>query len=95
MLGATLVTIAGRAWLVVLPAHMRGNVENPCIGLLVFVAVPIVFFLGLILIPIGVVLGKRRIAAGLAPLPDRPAAWRRITVFFGVMTVANIVIGSR
>jgi hypothetical protein len=95
MLGATLVTIAGCAWLFALPAHMRGSVDNPYIGLLVFVAIPIVFLLGLILIPIGVVLGKRRIAAGLATLPDRPAAWRRVPIFFGVMTVANILIGSQ
>jgi hypothetical protein len=70
-------------------------VENPYIGLLVFIAIPIVFFLGLVLIPIGVWMGKRRIAAGLAELPDRQAVWRRVTIFFGVMTVANILIGSQ
>src|SRR5260370_37864991 len=95
MLGVTLVTLAGCAWLFARPAHMRGRVENPYIGLLVFVAIPIVFFLGLLLIPIGVWMGKRRIAAGLAQLPDRQAVWRRVTIFFGVMTAANILIGSQ
>lgn len=95
MLGVTLVTLAGCAWLFALPAHAGGRVDNPYIGLLVFIAIPIVFFLGLALIPIGIALGKRRIAAGLATLPDRSAVWRRVTVFFGVMTVANILIGSQ
>jgi hypothetical protein len=40
-------------------------------------------------------MGKRRIAAGLTQLPDRQAVWRRVTIFFGVMTVANILIGSQ
>jgi nitrate/TMAO reductase-like tetraheme cytochrome c subunit len=95
MLGVTLVSLAGCAWLFALPAHARGNVDNPYIGLLVFIAIPIVFFLGLALIPIGIALGKRQIAAGLAELPDRRAAWRRVTIFFGVMTVANVLIGSQ
>jgi hypothetical protein len=95
MLGVTLVTLAGCSWLFALPAHMRGRVENPYIGLLVFIAIPIVFFLGLVLIPIGVWMAKRRIAAGLGELPDRQAVWRRVGVFFGVMTVANILIGSQ
>jgi formate-dependent nitrite reductase cytochrome c552 subunit len=95
MLGVALVTLAGCAWLFALPAHMHGRADNPYIGLLVFIAIPIVFFLGLALIPIGIWIGKRRIAAGLAQLPDRPAALRRVTIFFGVMTVANILIGSQ
>jgi hypothetical protein len=95
MLGVTLVTLAGCAWLFALPAHMRGRVDNPYIGLLVFIAIPIVFFLGLAVIPIGIWMGKRRIGAGLTQLPDRQAVWRRVTIFFGVMTVANILIGSQ
>ena len=55
----------------------RGNVGNPYIGLLVFIAIPIVFFAGLALIPIGIMLwrsaGSRRrsrlcrIASRLSP----------------------------
>src|SRR5205823_5454734 len=54
MLGVTLVTLAGCSWLLLLPAHMRGHVDNPYIGLLVFIAIPVFFFLGLALIPIGI-----------------------------------------
>ena len=95
MLGSALVTLAGFSWLFVLPAHVRGQVGNPYIGLLVFIAIPAVFLLGLIMIPIGIALGKRRAAAGLAAFPDARVAWRRAAVFFGVMTVANVVIASQ
>jgi formate-dependent nitrite reductase cytochrome c552 subunit len=95
MLGVALVTLAGFSWLFALPADIRGHVENPYIGLLVFIAIPAVFFAGLILIPIGILLGKRRVTQRLATLPDRRSAWRRAGIFFAVMTLANVVIGSQ
>ena len=53
MLGTALVTTAGFSWLLVLPMQVRGHASNPYIGLLVFIAIPVVFCLGLALIPIG------------------------------------------
>ncbi len=95
MAGVALVTLAGFSWLFVLPQNIRGNVGNPYIGLLVFMAIPAVFFSGLALIPIGIALGRRRSATGLSAEPDRRAAWRRAGTFFVVMTLANLVIGSQ
>jgi nitrate/TMAO reductase-like tetraheme cytochrome c subunit len=96
MLGAALVTLAGFSWLFVLPLNLRGaGVNNPYIGLLVFIAIPIVFFAGLVLIPIGVALAKRKVVASLNEVEDRRLAWRRVGIFFGVMTVANVVIASQ
>jgi nitrate/TMAO reductase-like tetraheme cytochrome c subunit len=98
MLGAALVTLAGFSWLFVLPFNISGHVSNPYIGLLIFIAIPIVFFAGLILIPIGIALGKRKAAENLSAVSDaggRRAAWRRAGIFFGVMTVANVVIASQ
>jgi hypothetical protein len=96
MLGAALVTLAGFSWLFVLPLNIRGGpVSNPYIGLLVFIAIPIVFFAGLILIPIGIALAKRNVVENLSEVEDRRMAWRRAGVFFGVMTVANVVIASQ
>jgi hypothetical protein len=95
MLGVTLVTLAGCSWLFLLPVHMRGHVDNPYIGLLVFIAVPVFFFAGLALIPIGVALTRRRWAASLDTVPDRKQAWRRAGAFFALMTMANILIGSQ
>jgi NapC/NirT cytochrome c family, N-terminal region len=95
MAGVALVTLAGFSWIFVLPASLRGRVDNPYIGLLVFIAIPAVFFTGLILIPIGIALGKRRVSQQLANLPDHRTALRRAGVFFAVMTAANLIIGSQ
>ncbi len=95
MAGVALVTLAGFSWLFALPADIRGNVGNPYIGLLTFIAIPIVFFAGLILIPIGIALGRRKAAEALKPPVDRQAAWRRAGLFFAIMTMANLVIGSQ
>jgi hypothetical protein len=95
MAGVTLVTLAGFSWLFVLPANIRGHVGNPYIGLLVFIAIPAVFFVGLALMPIGIALVRRHVAAGFADATDRRAAWRRVGVFFAVMTMANLIIGSQ
>jgi hypothetical protein len=96
MLGAALVTLAGFSWLFVLPLNIRGaGVDNPYIGLLVFIAIPIVFFAGLILIPIGIALARRKVTANLDEAENRRFAWRRVGIFFGVMTVANVVIASQ
>src|SRR5579871_2611491 len=82
MLGVALVTLAGCSWLFVLPAHINGHVENPYIGIFVFLVIPAIFFAGLILIPIGVILAKRRIAAGMAVVHDSRTAWRKTGIFF-------------
>ncbi len=80
---------------ILLPTNLRGRVENPYIGLLLFIAIPIVFFVGLALIPIGIMLAKRRIAAKIGAVPDRASAFRRAGIFFAVMTFANVIIGSQ
>jgi len=95
MLGAALVTLAGFSWLFVLPLNVSGHVSNPYIGLLVFIAIPIVFFAGLALIPIGIALAKRKVTEELNAVENRRTAWRRAGIFFAVMTVANVVIASQ
>jgi nitrate/TMAO reductase-like tetraheme cytochrome c subunit len=95
MAGVSLVTLAGFSWLFVLPANIRGHVENPYIGLLVFIAIPAVFFAGLILIPLGIALSRRRVGATFTDAAERNTAWRRAGVFFAAMTLANIIIGSQ
>jgi len=94
MAGVALVTLAGFSWLFALPVNIRGHVGNPYIGLLVFIAIPVVFFAGLALIPIGIALARRRVAAGF-PNVQRRIAWLRAGVFFTAMTLANIIIGSQ
>jgi len=94
--GVALVTTAGISWLFVLPQQIRGHVSNPYIGIIVFLILPIVFFLGLALIPIGVYLSKRQIRQGLPGAGfDRRAALHRLAWFFGVITLVNVIIGTQ
>lgn len=95
MLGVALVTLAGFSWLFVIPVNMRGQVENPYIGILIFIAIPAIFLVGLVLIPIGIALGRRRVAASLASVSDRKAAMRRAAIFFATMTMVNILIAGQ
>jgi hypothetical protein len=95
LLGAALVTTAGFSWLFVLPVHLRGNASNPYIGLLVFIYIPVIFFLGLALMPVGFYLAKQRVAKGLASKLDRKTSLRRLAIFFGVTTFLNILIGTQ
>jgi hypothetical protein len=95
MLGAALVTTAGISWLFVLPMQVRGNATNPYIGLLVFIAIPVIFCAGLALIPLGVYLGRRRVARGVAVVRGRPEMLRRLAIFLGLTTAANLVIGTQ
>ena len=57
--------------------------------------IPIVFFAGLALIPIGIALAKRKVVDNLNEFEQRQEAWRRVGIFFAVMTVANVVIASQ
>ncbi len=96
LFGVGLVTTAGISWLVVLPQQVRGHVDNPYVGIVLFLILPMVFFAGLALIPIGVYLSKRQIRQGLAePAFDRKTAMRRLAWFFGVTSFLNILIGTQ
>ena len=94
--GVALVTTAGISWLFVLPLQIRGHVDNPYVGIIVFLILPIIFFAGLALIPIGVYLSKRQIREGVAESTfDRKVALRRLAWFFGITTLANLLIGTQ
>jgi NapC/NirT cytochrome c family, N-terminal region. len=96
MLGTALVTAAAVSWLFVLPLQVRGQAENPYIGLVVFIFIPVIFCLGLALIPLGVFLARQRLRRGLAAVQvDRRTALRRLAVFFVTTTVLNVVIASQ
>ena len=95
MIGTALVTLAGFSWLFLLPLHINGHANNPYIGLFAFIVLPMIFFCGLLLIPVGGALDRRRLAQGVSAMADRQAVWRRAGIFFTVMSMANIVIASQ
>ena len=96
LVGLALLATAVISWLFVLPQQIRGHVDNPYLGIVVFLLLPVIFFAGLALIPIGIYLSKRQIRNGLAePTFDRKSALRRIAWFFGITTLLNILIGTQ
>ena len=98
LLGAALVTTAGFSWLFVLPIQLLGHTNNPYIGIVVFIFIPVIFILGLILIALGVFLARRRIGSiehGLLTGAERRIYIRKLILFFAVTTAINIVIGTQ
>lgn len=61
-----MATLAGFSWLFVPPLKLKvRGVENPHIGLLLSIAIPIVLLAGLALIPIGIALARPEVASDL------------------------------
>lgn len=96
LLGLGLIVTALISWLFVLPLQVRGHVENPYIGILVFLIIPLIFFAGLALVPIGITLARRRLRARLASETiDRRDALRRLAVFLAATALLNIIVGTQ
>src|SRR5580765_6120128 len=96
LLGTGLVGTALISWLFVLPLQARGHVENPYIGIVVFMVIPMILVAGLVMVPAGVFLARRRARQRLAErIVDRPGALRRLPVLGGVVSFVNIVVGTQ
>ncbi len=93
VVGSSLATIAGCAW--VFAFVLGGRSANPYVGILIAFVIPTLFFAGLILIPVGAWLARNQIRAGIAVAQSRRVVLRRLAIFFGVMTVVNVVITSQ
>src|SRR5579862_650646 len=101
LIGVVIVTTATVFWLFLLPTTMRGEVHNPYNGILAFLLLPALFFIGLILIPLGIYLRNRKehrrgiYPVDFPPLNFKNLEFRRLITFVGVTTCANIVIASQ
>jgi hypothetical protein len=99
--GMALTTLSAVLFLVVFLADLFGLHTNPYLGIVFFLVLPALFLLGLILIPLGAWLERRRRARGHAPseihwprIDLNNPAQRRIAVLIFALTMANIVIVS-
>jgi hypothetical protein len=96
--GALITTASALAFIALGIAALAGLFNNPYAGLVVFVALPAVFVLGLLLIPAGMWLQKRRLARDPAAPTDWPvfdfrrASVRRTALLITGLTAVNIVI---
>jgi len=99
LFGIWLTTVSSVLFLVVFLADVFGVHTNPYIGILFFLVLPSLFVFGLLLIPAGIVLSRRRERQGRAPAELR---WpivdlnvphqRRLALFILGATVVNIVV---
>ncbi len=97
--GVVLVTTATVLWLAMLPTFIKGEPGNAYTGILEFMMVPGVFFLGLALIPLGIHFYRVSHRNTLPPVfPEidlQNERFRRLLLFVAVTTVLNLVIGAQ
>lgn len=96
LLGLALLATALISSLFVLPQQIHGHFQNPYLGIIVLLVLPIIFFSGLAIVPLGIYLSKRRIREGMREAAfDRKAALHRLAWFFGIVTILNVLIGTQ
>src|SRR5436190_1526125 len=95
-----LTTMSAVVFIIVLLADLFGLHTNPYVGILFFLVLPALFVLGILLIPLGAWIERRRRAAGKPASKDwpridlnQPTQRRAAVIVFG-LTMANIVIVS-
>jgi nitrate/TMAO reductase-like tetraheme cytochrome c subunit len=99
--GVVVVTTTAVLWVALLPTIMRGESHNPYTGILTFLMLPGAFFGGLALIPIGIFWTRRRkVRAGVLPaempaLDFKNIRLRRLFLFVGLTTMANLIIAGQ
>ncbi|HEY7159630.1 MAG TPA: NapC/NirT family cytochrome c, partial [Acidobacteriota bacterium] len=96
LIGLGLIITSLVSFLFILPVHLRTGADNPYIGIVALLIIPMIFFLGLVLVPIGIFLAKRRIKHRIEThITDRRQAVRRLLWFLAIATLVNIVIGTQ
>ncbi len=99
--GVVIVTTAVVFWLFLLPTTLKGEASSPYIGILVFLGLPAPFFAGLIMVPLGIWLKRRREGfSGIYPPDFPPLTWhnselRKLVYFAAATTVVNLAIASQ
>jgi hypothetical protein len=97
--GAVLVSASALLFLFVFLLDLFGMHTNPYLGIVFFLILPGVFVAGLLIIPLGVVLERRRVLRGL-PARQWPRIdlneprQRRIVGVVAVLTLVNVLIVS-
>ena len=99
--GMVLTTVTAVVFIIVLLADLFGLHTNPYVGILFFLVLPALFVLGLLLIPLGAWIERRRRAAGKPPASiDWPRIdlnnqkHRTIALIVFCLTLVNIVLVS-
>jgi hypothetical protein len=101
VIGMVLTTISAVLFLVVFLADLFGLHTNPYVGILFFLVLPGIFLFGLVLIPFGAWVERRRRDSGKPPteihwprIDLNDATQRRTAVAIFTLTMANVIIVS-
>ncbi len=99
LVGVVVATATGVMFLALLALETLGLIRNPYVGLLLFVAIPVLFLVGLILIPAGIWRRRRRLALGRTaedwPVIDfRVPRTRQVVFIVAFLTLVNGLIFS-
>jgi hypothetical protein len=94
--GATLTTAGALLFLVLVALDLFGFIENPYAGIVIFILIPAVFVVGLLLIPLGIWIDRRRGRIAAAPVAFSLADpnVRRAMLFVLVATIINLGVVS-
>ena len=96
--GAMLTTVSAVVFIALAIAVLAGMFANPYAGLVVFVALPAAFVIGLLLIPLGMWLQRRKLARNPQAATDWPVMdfrlpeVRRAALIVVALTAVNLVI---
>jgi len=99
--GVVVVTAAVVTWLVFLPITLRGANVHPYVGIVAYLLLPGIFLGGLLLIPVGVYLRRRRLRKRgelpeeFQPIDPRSPQVRRLVIFIAATAFLNIIIASQ
>ena len=98
IIGALLTTTSAVLFIALVIAVLARWLSNPYAGLVVFIAIPAAFIVGLLLIPLGMWLEQRRLRKNQNAISDWPvvdfrnASVRRTTLVITALTAVNIVV---
>lgn len=101
ILGIVLTTISGLSIITFLLVEWLGHLPNPYIGIFAYLILPGIFIIGLVLIPVGMLMRRRKLIASGASeaehqryprLDFNDPALRRLATLVLVLTAVNAVI---
>jgi nitrate/TMAO reductase-like tetraheme cytochrome c subunit len=96
--GVILTTASAVVFITLVVAMLLGMLTNPYAGLVVFMAIPALFVMGLLLIPVGTWLQRKKLARDPSAVAEWPvvdlrrADVRRTALVIAVLTAVNVVI---